>query len=332
MSALSFLRSLRLGKNRRRTARRRGMGTLRMLRVESLESRMVLSAMPPTLALEPPDDSGTPGDCTTIEPQCADILESLDSPAGVQIEPETTVADAPDIATYPISEGTSGLSPATIRDLQVDEDGILSGTAASDGVRACRKVELDLDNNGAADIYTFSNESDRFMYDLGLSVRTEQHVVQARTLEFTVDDSVEAFGDWSAVIVAVPQSRLISAAEGEFPGSVGTTMPTGPTTPAAPTTPPIPVGPLEETTSLAPVITSFTVGAGTGGTWFLNGTVEHEEPWTLTVVFGGVVSGSVSVQNDGTFFYAVILPPGANGIVNAQAFDSPSNVVFEWIT
>jgi hypothetical protein len=84
-----------------------------------------------------------------------------------------------------------------------------------------------------------------------------------------------------------------------------------------------------------PVIVAFSATADLGNVWVFEGEVIHPLPWTLTVVFGGLLAGhSTSVYVDGTFNYSLILPPGTNGIVSAQAFDGSgqgSNMAFEWI-
>jgi hypothetical protein len=85
-----------------------------------------------------------------------------------------------------------------------------------------------------------------------------------------------------------------------------------------------------------PVIVAFSATAELGNVWIFEGEVIHPTPWTLTVVFGGLLTGhSTSVYVDGTFNYSLILPPGTNGIVSAQAFDASgqgSNMAFEWIS
>ena len=84
-----------------------------------------------------------------------------------------------------------------------------------------------------------------------------------------------------------------------------------------------------------PVIVAFSATATLGNVWVFEGEVIHPTPWTLTVVFGGLLAGhSTSVYVDGTFNYSLILPAGANGIVSAQAIDAAgqgSNMAFEWI-
>jgi len=85
----------------------------------------------------------------------------------------------------------------------------------------------------------------------------------------------------------------------------------------------------------APVITAFTATAGSYGTWYFEGTVEHEAPWTLYVDFGGLLAGiRTNVQVDGRFSYAKDFPAGTNGMVTAQAFDPDgigSNVAYDWV-
>lgn len=90
----------------------------------------------------------------------------------------------------------------------------------------------------------------------------------------------------------------------------------------------------ESNSGSEPYILTFDAWGGSGEIWVLEGLVTYEDPTVLTVVFDGVVTGSTSVESNGSFSYSITVPEGTNGIVTAQAFDPlgvGSNVVYDWI-
>jgi len=114
----------------------------------------------------------------------------------------------------------------------------------------------------------------------------------------------------------------------------GEAAPSGDTSDSG-STPVAPSGVTENNSGSEPYILSFDATAGLYDTWILDGSVGYETPWTLTVVFGGVVSGSTGVDVDGSFSYSAILPADTSGIVSAQAHTTDgvgSNVAYDWIT
>lgn len=355
------LRSLTLRRKEkaRRTSSRRRWASGRMLRLECLESRTLLSAAPEVVAAELPEDANTSGDYTQVATPVLDNLTRGDSAVDGSVAPELNGLVQPDAAAARAANDLATASPASIVELKADADGLLRGRVLGDALRACRRVEVDVDGNGAADLYTYTNESDAFGCDLGDRLGEGTRTVQART----GDASGDLDGGWQTVTFerrispdagithgvlrqshapdAVPdlvhnlcdspltgvRGRLraltVTTAEGEA-------LP-GPPRPPAP--PPPPGGGVSEEQS-APVITAFTATAGSYGTWYFEGTVEHEAPWTLHVDFGGLFTASIGVQVDGSFSYSKAFPSGTNGMVTAQAFDPDgigSNVAYDWV-
>lgn len=76
-----------------------------------------------------------------------------------------------------------------------------------------------------------------------------------------------------------------------------------------------------------PVITDFFITSYPGYLWTFEGTVTDENPGTVIIVFGGLLTGvSVPVNDDGSFLYTNQFPPGTNGGVTARAIDEEGNV------
>jgi hypothetical protein len=69
--------------------------------------------------------------------------------------------------------------------------------------------------------------------------------------------------------------------------------------------------------------------------WLLYGEVDDESPEYCDILFGGVLEGhSITADYDGTFSYAVELPPNLVGTVSAQALDARdhlSNTLYDYL-
>ena len=90
----------------------------------------------------------------------------------------------------------------------------------------------------------------------------------------------------------------------------------------------------ESNSGSEPYLLTFDAWGGSDEVWILEGSVTYEDPSALTIVFQGAVTGSTSVEANGSFSYFATVPEGTNGIVTAQAFTSAgvgSNVVYDWI-
>jgi hypothetical protein len=344
----------------RRTARRKRprprLVLRRRLRVECLESRMLLSADLPADAPELPEDSSTCVATASAEMLVADISPGSDSATDESVMAESNGAVPLDSMPLLAPEEMTGISSSSIAELQVDTQGVVQGTVIADGLLACRQVELDVNSDGLADLYTFTNESNSFRFDLSELLGPGQHTVQART----VDASGVLDGAWRAItfecqvslqadtaaasavaspaaaavsdLVAIPSGDPLN--EGGNAGQVlEVTSPEGEGSLGAPLGDP--GGSIPGTAPTAPVLTSFNAMAGWGGVWMFTGTVQHERPDTLTVQFGGLLEGSsVSVMWNGTFLFSKMLAPDVNGVVSAQAFDPNgvgSNIAYRWI-
>jgi hypothetical protein len=73
-----------------------------------------------------------------------------------------------------------------------------------------------------------------------------------------------------------------------------------------------------------PVITEFHASEGEGGWWTFSGVVVADNPWGLTVRFGGLSSlqgQTTDVQGDGTFQLTIRLQNGEEGLATAQTTD-----------
>ena len=76
--------------------------------------------------------------------------------------------------------------------------------------------------------------------------------------------------------------------------------------------------------SAAPVITSFSVIQGSGGTWTFSGHVSDEAPYGIVVQFGGAWQAmglNASCDGSGNFKATLFLPSLTSGSVTAQCQD-----------
>lgn len=76
--------------------------------------------------------------------------------------------------------------------------------------------------------------------------------------------------------------------------------------------------------TLPPVVTNFSVQAGPGNQWILQGTVVAPNPQSCTVNFGGmqVLNGqNTTVSANGSFYIIVTIDPNDYGTASAQAVD-----------
>ena len=74
-----------------------------------------------------------------------------------------------------------------------------------------------------------------------------------------------------------------------------------------------------------PVIQTFTAAPVGDGSLVLSGQVLDLNPGGIIVTFGGLASGTVATQDDGSFRYTVSVPSGTSGVVTAQAFNEYGN-------
>ena len=71
-----------------------------------------------------------------------------------------------------------------------------------------------------------------------------------------------------------------------------------------------------------PTIASFAAAYVGGDVWVVAGQVVDPYPDSVVVYFGGLLAGCwADVGPDGSFYYTVVLPPGASGQVTAIAVD-----------
>jgi hypothetical protein len=88
-------------------------------------------------------------------------------------------------------------------------------------------------------------------------------------------------------------------------------------------------------TVTAPTITGFTATKNPDGTWTLSGQVTAASTKGMVVTFGGLASGSTTVNSSGFFSATIEMTVIASGTVTAQATDAwgqQSNIASCWVT
>jgi len=310
MSMIRFLPSFARDTVRRAVSRR-------TLRLETLESRLQLSAVPPELAFEllPQEEVAVVQD----EQVGADVGDSVPSQTaiGVVSTDATSEYNANQVAAN--SQVCLPLDPASVT---ARIDALMTELAQRD--QALRSV---LDRIGPS-----------------LPLVAAQNMASLVSLAGDDGADVDVPSDTET---SEGQDGLPTADDSTTPTTLGegelTSEPIGaPPAPGDPSgNPPPPGGPggpggIGGPQLTLPVIVEFGVIAGLSNIWTAQGLVEHAQPWTLTVVFGGLFEGhSTSVNSNGSFSYPLMLSAGISGLVSAQAFDQygeGSNIEFDYIT
>lgn len=327
MAFIPLLSSPVRDKARRHGSRR--AAARRPLRFETLERRLALSTASPTPVAELVDDvaepaAGEPAEATVAFQSNADVALS-----GVLAESVARLANALDVP-QPTSDAVASPALADATEMLLAEtQAVLSGQAAADDLRVCRPLE-------AAFVDRATVERDRLLSGFtGL-----WNTAAANDSELQTAVSARVLGPYLADFIQARSATLQAADEALAP-----VVPSGLDSDAsdlvwAPTAvlglPPGPPPGGEDPGGLSadPVLSAFTVRAETTDVWILEGEVIYSSPSTLIVEFTGEVTGSTSVNSDGTFSYSVLLPPGTYGGVNAVAVTPEgvrSNVLTDWI-
>jgi hypothetical protein len=253
--------------------------------------------------LEPADDGVTLADGATVEEPVADAQTGGDLVGDTYTELE------------PGSVGELAVPvPAAVSELLAAADAALSGSAAAEALLVCWPVELDVEQEGAADLAT----QESFIDDLTIDaiVEADPNVTCLEALSVSSDSGLEGIsGD--GVLIASPD---------ELPTGIGldylTEAVSAPLPSETPGTPSLyePGGPGPIELLPPPVITTFSATKVMGDVWYFSGTVQYAVPSSLIVTLGGLLGGqTVSVHPNGVFSYSVMWPYCITGIVSAQA-------------
>jgi hypothetical protein len=304
-----------IGRNtkRRVSSHRRRMARHRTLRIEAMETRVLLSATATMLAIgpaeeivEPADDAndtvligeGTTAADTTGDIQ-ADLADNDTVVAGTSDEsgsPEATVC----VPVSTSEQVDSDAVPETTSDESVDDAPLQSEPTVWDTDDVNWVEETLVDTEYESPVIEVSGEEPGAVTGGDMSNDSE------------LSDTANMLD-----VIAAPTSDPMSGGGGVSTTSIG-----------------IGVTPIGQ--PAPPVITSFDATQGLSNVWIFTGQVNYRWPWTLTIQFGGLLDGeSCNVNLDGSFQFEWIFPPDTNGIVSAKAVTPEgveSNVVLELIT
>ncbi len=330
MAFIPLLSSPVRDKSRRHGSRR--AAARRPLRFETLERRLTLSTASPTAVAELLDDVGAPVDSEPAEATVALQSNADAGLSGVLAESGAMLANALD-GPQPTSDALAPPGVAdTIEMLLAETRAVLSRQAAADDLRVCHPLQA-----AFADRVTVERErllsGFTGLWNTAATNSELQTAVSARVLGPYFADFIQAR---SAMLQAADEALapdLPSALDSDASGLVWEPTAVLGAPPGAPPGPP-PGGVTPGGVSADPVLSAFTARAGTTSIWVFEGEAVYSSPSTLTVEFTGEVTGSTSVNSDGTFSYSVLLPPGTYGIVNAVAVTPEgvrSNVLSRWI-
>jgi hypothetical protein len=332
MWIITLLSSLGYDKSRRVSTRRRRVARSRKLRIESMEPRIPLSASPLLLAEDAEPPVGDTDD------------QALIDSAPVEVAAVSIAADAKSVCT-----------PIAVSKVQALRDRLLAKLSNPAAIQALAKmgpvawqqaeetpvapIDPPGDSEAGEESGVADSEADpaEAIDDEAVISEPEAPVADPEPEPEPVDTAGNGASDPEAdAPVADPEpvdatdEDTTETEEGDAPVGSDSDPIEGDMGTSSIGVGVVPIG------QPAPVIVEFSATEGLGDVWIFVGEVLHPLPWTLSVVFGGLLAGhSTSVYVDGTFNYSLILAPGTTGIVSAQAFASAgvySNIAYAWIT
>lgn len=286
----------------------RRMARHRTLRIETMETRVPLSASsllivePAEATVEATEDTS---DAVLVAEDTAGDTATGSEEAGV-VDNETAVVDSSDdsVSTvcYPV---------ATAEQVDAETEPVTTIVEASDDAAVVTEACV-----WDADDVDWVDET--LVAEIDLSDAEADEATPEAEMVVSVASYSETVETTKTLISAVsPSPAPTSVTGGVGTASIGVGV--------------VPIG-----QPAPPVITSFDAVQGLSNVWTFTGQVNYVWPWTLTIRFGGLLDGEVTgVNMDGSFQFSWIFPPGTNGIVSAQAFTSQgvgSNVALELIT
>ncbi len=325
MSLIGLLRSIPRQKARQRacSSRSRRLAFRRELRIEALESRLQLSVALSLSESELAENICLPADSEAVEVAIAENSSEGDLAGSVVAEGESTLTEA--TSTPDLSADVLVSAPdSTTTTLLVEAQAVLQSQVAADDLAVCYPVESAVAPEAAETLdpepSASSDSGEALSSDLWQASETATPTDAPSTDEVVLvadgemdDGTFDAGMDWD-ITEDSGDAPLPGPEEAETEPTENTW-----TEPGDPIENPIVNEPIEQQTD--PVITSFTATpSAMGDVWVFQGTIVHPMPWTLTIVFGGLLAGeSTSVNADGTFYCSFPLPPDAIGTVTAQA-------------
>ncbi len=310
---MSIINSLSL-LARSKTPRRGRAVAGRMLQVETLESRLTLSAVPTTDALDLVEDAASAVDQATAA-VVADARGTDGASDGVSETLAIRVVDA---------TPASALESSRVV-LLAEADAVLSARAAADALLACQPVAWAATGDARLALSATRDLRAELRNAWTESRPDRQHRAWAPILGPLPVEFVGPLLDRPAL----SRASLNEAAPTQLVPTVLTasSQVAGYSTEYE--------GGGEEQVSSAPVITSFRATMGVGNVLILEGEVHYQDPSILVVIFGGLPEWrGTNPEPDGSFSYAMIVPPGFHSIISAQAFspmEEVSNVAYAWI-
>ncbi len=326
MSVIGLLRSISRQKARQRScsSRSRRAAFRRELRIEALESRLQLSV---ALSLSEPhlvEDTCVPVDREAAEVSITEGLGERDLAGTTLTKVEPTLSKTRIASRLSAAGILSARDLTAVTKLLAEARTILQNQVAADSPAVCYPVESAIATGVAETLapepLVSSDSGGPSSPDLVQAPETATPADDPSTDQValvadgeTDDGTFDAGMDWE-ITEDSGDATLPDPEEAETEPTENTW-----TEPGDPIENPIVNEPIEQLTD--PVITSFTATpSAMGDVWVLQGTVVHPMPWTLTIVFGGLLAGeSTSVNTDGTFYCSFPLPPDAIGTVTAQA-------------
>jgi len=270
----------------------RRMARHRTLRIETMETRVPLSASsllivePAEAVVEATED---PSDAVLVAEDTAGDTATGSAETGV-VDNETAVVDSSDD-----SVSTVCFPVATTEPPAVETTAVTTIVEASDDAAVVTEASVwDADDVDWVD-ETLVAEIDLSDAEADEATPEAEMVVSLASYSETVETT-------KTLISAVSPSP----APTPVTGGVGTAS--------------IGVGVVPIGQPAPPVIVEFTATPELNDIWVFEGQVTYRWPSTLTIVFGGLLDGySTSVNLDGSFSFSTSLPSGSNGFVSAKA-------------
>jgi hypothetical protein len=291
---------------RRALSQARRRARHRTLRIETMETRVPLSATS-VLAIEPAE--------ATVEP-------TDDTSDAVLVGEDTAGGDTMGDAETDVAYGDTAVADS-------------SGDGAS---TVCVPVSTAEQVDTSTEPVTTTDEA-----VVDTAIQTDPSVWDTDDVDW-VDETLVAEIDLSEAeeYVEAPQAGVVTDVAWDSE-TTETTEPSNAT--VSPSLAPAPIATGAGTTSIGvgvvpigqpspPVIIEFTATPEMSNAWEFEGEVDYATPWDLKIVFGGLLNGHwTTVNNDGSFNYPYTLPSGSNGTVTAQAVTWDGSIYsdIEWV-
>ncbi|MBN72847.1 MAG: hypothetical protein CME32_26640, partial [Gimesia sp.] len=135
----------------------------------------------------------------TIQVRAAGLITDEDGYNYGEWESLTFTFNPPVDAAIPVINGLALENDTDVAGDFITSDATLSGTITDDGSNSEYIIQIDLDEDGVADLSVGQGAGQVFSYDPGSQLSDGEHTIQVRALGLNVDGNGFVAGDWSSI-------------------------------------------------------------------------------------------------------------------------------------